>query len=300
MTSPSSWPAPAKLNLFLHVTGRRADGYHELQTVFQLLDHGDEVHLALRRDGRIQRRKPTPGVAEEADLALRAARLLRDRTGTGLGVDLAVTKRLPMGGGLGGGSSDAATTLVVLDRLWGLGLGPRRLSALGLELGADVPVFVHGHSAWAEGVGERLRPVAIEPAWFLVVTPRCRISTAQVFGHPSLTRDRVAVKMSDFTSGASSCRVALSPWALVARAGNDCEAVARRLEPEVDELLEWLGRRAPARMTGTGACVFALFGAEDEARRVQTELPDTWHGFVARGCDRSPLLAALARDAGAG
>jgi 4-diphosphocytidyl-2-C-methyl-D-erythritol kinase len=276
------WPAPAKLNLFLHITGRRADGYHELQTVFQLLDYGDSLRFGVREDGRIRLAAATPGVPEEQDLCVRAARLLQQSTGSALGADIELDKRLPLGGGLGGGSSDAATVLVALNHLWGTGLSPRQLSELGLALGADVPVFVQGRSAWAEGVGERLTPLPLLPRWYLVLHPDCEVATAKVFAAPDLTRNTPSIKMAAFRAG---------------RVGNDCEAVVRALYPPVGRALDWLGGFAPARLTGTGACVFAAFEHEAGARAVLAQLPSPWQGFVARGVDESPLrrhLQALA------
>ena len=221
----SLWPAPAKLNLFLRVTGRRPDGYHSLQTVFQFLDLADEVELGVRGDGAVHRVSSLPGVPPEEDLVVRAARLLQAETGTGLGVDLVVRKRIPAGGGLGGGSSDAATTLVALDRLWGLGLGVDRLAALGLRLGADVPVFVRGHAAWAEGVGEVLEPVALDEPWYLVVDPGCAVSTAAVFADPQLTRDSPLLKIRGLFHAAEDGLPAATAAGLLAAAGNDCNTL---------------------------------------------------------------------------
>ncbi len=289
----STWPAPAKLNLFLHVNARRPDGYHELQTLFQLLDHGDEVHLRVRGDGRIERLGGPAQIAPEDDLAVRAARALAAHAGAASGevpgADIRIDKRIPMGGGLGGGSSDAASTLLGLDRLWGLDLGVETLAAIGLGLGADVPVFVHGRSAWGEGVGERLAPVRIEPAWYLVLTPPVHVATAAVFGDPALTRDTPRLKMADFLrEGVSGECGRLSARDVLQRTANDCEPVVRRLHPEVGEALDRLGRDAPARMTGTGASVFALVGDEDEAGRLLAARPQGWSGFVARGLDAAP------------
>lgn len=283
-SSPSHtpWPAPAKLNLFLHVTGRRADGFHLLQTVFQFLDYGDALCFTVRDDGVVRRINELPGVAADADLAVRAARLLQAETGCALGVDMAVEKVLPMGGGLGGGSSDAATTLVALNALWRLGLDEERLAALGLSLGADVPVFVRGRAAWAEGVGERLEPVDLPEPWYLVLVPPVGVATAAVFGAPELTRDCPPITIRDFLAG---------------RGGNVCEPVVRARFPAVAEALDWLDRFAPARMTGTGCCVFAAFADEEGAREVVARLPAGWRGFVARGRNRSPLLERLAHHA---
>jgi 4-diphosphocytidyl-2-C-methyl-D-erythritol kinase len=274
------WPAPAKLNLFLHITGRREDGFHLLQTVFQFLDYGDELYFTLRDDGVVSRVSDLPGVAAESDLVVRAARLLQAETGCPRGVDIRVEKRLPMGGGLGGGSSDAATTLVALNALWRLGLPEERLAALGLGLGADVPVFVRGRAAWAEGVGERLEPVDLPEPWYLVLVPPVGVATAAVFGAPELTRDCPAITIRDFLAGMGE---------------NVCEPVVRRRFPAVAEALDWLAGYAPSRMTGTGCCVFAAFADESEARGVLAQLPAGWSGFVARGRNRSPLLERLER-----
>ncbi|HHJ11752.1 MAG TPA: 4-(cytidine 5'-diphospho)-2-C-methyl-D-erythritol kinase [Chromatiales bacterium] len=275
------WPAPAKLNLFLQVTGRRADGYHELQTVFQFLDHGDALAFLPAPAGEIRRQNEVPGVPEAEDLVVRAARLLATESGCGQGVTIVLDKRLPMGGGVGGGSSDAATTLVALNALWGLGLSEDELARLGLQLGADVPVFVRGRAAWAEGVGERLQPVDLPEPWYLVLCPPVAVSTAAVFADPQLTRDSPPITICDFLSG---------------RGENTLEPVVRRLHPEVGEALDWLAAHAPARMTGSGGCVFAAFGTRREARQVLEQAPEGWQGFVARGRNRSPLLDRLALE----
>ncbi len=284
------WPAPAKLNLFLHVTGRRADGYHTLQTVFQFLDYGDELRLRVRRDGEIRRHGLVEGVAPERDLTVRAARLLQSTGATPLGADIEVTKRIPVEAGLGGGSSDAATTLVALNRLWELGLPLEALAELGLRLGADVPVFVHGRAAWAEGVGEILTPVALDEPWYLVVDPGCRISTAEVFSAPALTRSTPPLKMNDLVqsnrSGDSYC---LKARRLLELARNDCEAWVRGRYPEVDQVLRWLSAFGPARMTGTGACCFVPLASEQEGSGLLEAMPGRWRGFVARGLNLSPL-----------
>jgi 4-diphosphocytidyl-2-C-methyl-D-erythritol kinase len=267
------WPAPAKLNLFLHITGRRADGYHELQTVFQLLDWGDELNFSLRDDGRIVRLQPLQGIADDEDLCVRAARLLQAESGCRLGAGIELVKRLPLGGGLGGGSSDAATTLVALNVLWDTQLTADELAELGRRLGADVPVFVHGRSAWAEGVGERLTPLALVPSWYLVVVPDCHVATAEIFNASELTRDSKPITIPDFLAG---------------RTRNDCEPVVTGRYPEVAEALGLL--RGAGRMSGTGACVFAAF---EDASKARQALPAGWRGFVARGVDRSPLLDRL-------
>lgn len=271
------WPAPAKLNLFLHVVGRRADGYHLLQTAFQFLDYGDEIELVDRADGVVRRLVDLPGVPEESDLAVRAARLLQRHCGVSRGVDIGVHKRLPLGGGLGGGSSDAATVLVALNRIWAAGLTEDDLAGLGLALGADVPVFVRGHAAWAEGIGERLTSLDLEQPWFLVLAPPVTVSTAEVFCDPQLTRTTCPITISDFLLGAG---------------GNDCEAVVRRLYPEVGQALDWLSGYGRARLTGTGACVFCAF-ADEGGARAALEAAGDWPGFVARGLNESPLLTRL-------
>ncbi len=277
-TLPKHWPAPAKLNLFLHITGRRADGYHLLQTVFQFLDFGDVLAFTPRGDGRIERLTDVPGVPAEQDLVVRAATLLKQQAGVDVGVDIVLDKRLPMGGGLGGGSSDAATTLVALNQLWGCGLSLEQLAGLGLQLGADVPVFVRGQAAWAEGVGEVLKPVELPEPWFVVLIPPVSVSTAKVFSDPQLIRDCPAITIRDFLSG---------------QGVNVCEPLVRQGWPEVDAALRELSEFAPARMTGTGACVFAAFEREDQAQAAWQQLSDKWAGFVARGKNTSPLRQVL-------
>jgi 4-diphosphocytidyl-2-C-methyl-D-erythritol kinase len=274
-------PAPAKLNLFLRITGRRPDGYHELQTVYQLLDYGDELIFRARDDGRIRRRAGPAGVAEDDDLSVRAASLLQAETGCRRGAEIEIRKRVPMGGGLGGGSSDAATTLVALNALWGLGLTRGALADLGGRLGADVPVFVHGRSAWGEGIGSTLTPVDLPPRSYAVVKPPCSVSTAGVFQAPELTRNSPPLTICGFLSHG---------------AGNDCLAVVRDRFPAVGEALEWLGRFGEARLTGTGACVFAAFDRLADARAVIDALPAGYEGFAAKGVDRSPLLDSVPGD----
>ncbi|RTR02351.1 4-(cytidine 5'-diphospho)-2-C-methyl-D-erythritol kinase [Halomonas nitroreducens] len=276
-------PAPAKLNRLLHITGRRDDGYHELQTLFQFLDHGDTLTLCRRDDESLRLTPALAGVAADDNLILRAARQLREVTGTRHGADLHLDKRLPLGGGLGGGSSDAATTLLGLNRLWRLGLSLDSLAELGLALGADVPVFVHGHAAWAEGVGERLTAVDLDTPWFVVVQPGVTVSTPAVFQAPELTRDTPPITMARaLQGGAASWR-------------NDCEPTVRALYPEVARILDWLHARAPAMLTGTGACVFASLDREIDADALLAEMPAGWHAFKARGLNRSPLHDALDR-----
>jgi 4-diphosphocytidyl-2-C-methyl-D-erythritol kinase len=272
------WPAPAKLNLLLHITGRRADGYHELQTLFQFLTFGDWLYFDLRMDGEVRLAGEPAGVPAAADLCVRAARLLKEATGSNAGVTIYNDKRLPPGGGLGGGSSDAATTLAVLNKLWKPGLSRDELAELGLSLGADVPVFVHGEAAWAEGVGEVLIPVTLPEPWFLVVNPLVSVSTANIFSDPGLTRDTPRTKIPDPLTGIGK---------------NDCEAVVRRRYPEVAAALDWLNAFAPARMTGTGGCVFAAFDSEAAASVVAGQVPASWSSFVARGVNLSPLRQAL-------
>ncbi|MBT8421181.1 MAG: 4-(cytidine 5'-diphospho)-2-C-methyl-D-erythritol kinase [Gammaproteobacteria bacterium] len=316
----NSWPAPAKINLFLHIIGRRPNGYHNLETVFQFLDLADEVTLEPRRDGRIQRLVDpigNPGsdlasVPAQQDLTVRAAKILKTATATRLGVDIGITKRIPMGGGLGGGSSDAATTLVGLNRVWGLGLDVDALAKIGVTLGADVPVFVRGQAAFASGIGEKLMPVVLEEPWYLVIYPGCSVATASVFNAPDLTRDTLPIKIHTLLEretgqeGASDGHDTFaeqehlrSVFSLLTRMGNDCEQVVRRRHPPVDAALDWLSRFGPARMTGTGACVFAPFREKQEAERILAMLPNArtmvkdqdkaWSGFVTRGRNRSLL-----------
>ena len=270
----ASFPAPAKLNLFLHVVGRRSDGYHLLQTVFRFVDYGDSLAFAIRDDGAIRRVNPLPGVDPEQDLTVRAARLLQQETGCRLGAEITLEKRLPMGGGLGGGSSDAATVLLALNRLWNLNLSRKALQELGLRLGADVPVFVFGESAFAEGVGEKLQPVALPPAWYVVLAPSVVVSTPEIFASGELTRDTKPIKMSDFSTGCGR---------------NDLEPVVCRKYPQVAECLDWLKAFGNARMTGSGACVFAAFSSQEEANRVFFMKPAQMAGFIAKGMDRHPL-----------
>ena len=267
-------PAPAKLNLFLHILGRRPDGYHELQTLFQFLDHGDELGFRLREDGQIRLHTDIPGVPHDSNLIVRAARRLQEQSGTRLGADIWLDKRLPMGGGIGGGSSDAATTLVGLNHLWGLDWSEDRLAELGLALGADVPVFVRGRAAFAEGVGEQLTPVSPDEPWYLVLAPQVSVSTAEIFSDPELTRDTPAIRVRSLPEGGGH---------------NDCQPVVEKRYSEVRNALKWLNNFVQARMTGTGACVFGSFPNRNEADRVSRQLPATLPSFIARGCNRSPL-----------
>ena len=274
----SLWPAPAKLNLFLHVTGRRPDGYHELQTLFQLIDLCDTVAIQVREDGRIERCAGPAQIAADEDLTVRAAQALQTAAGARLGASIRVIKRIPIGGGLGGGSSDAATALLALNRLWGCGLSPGALAELGLPLGADVPVFVRGFSAWAEGVGERLEPITLPERWYVIIRPGVSVSTREVFQSPELTRNSPLITIRAFFESGGR---------------NDCEPVVRAKWPEVAEALDWLGRYAPARLTGTGSCIFASVASPGEAERIAARVPDPWRSFVARGLNVSPLHALL-------
>ena len=272
----SVYPAPAKLNLFLHVVGRRADGYHLLQTLFRLVDHGDALRFSPRADGDVRLATPLPGVPPESDLTVRAARLLQAETGCRQGAEIAVDKRLPLGGGLGGGSSDAATVLLALNHLWQLGLPRARLQQLGLTLGADVPVFIGGRNAFAEGVGEALRPVDLPPAWYVVLEPPVAVPTAAIFGAPELKRDTAPIAAADWAPGVG---------------GNDLQAVAVARFPAVAEHLRWLAAHGDARMSGSGACVFAEFDTPQAAQAVLDKLPAPMVGWVAAGLPRHPLCA---------
>ena len=278
---PAPWPAPAKLNLFLHILGRRPDGYHELQTCFQFVDLCDEITIEPRADGAI-RTMEIAGIPPSADLCARAAAALKEASGCRLGADISLTKRIPVGGGLGGGSSDAATCLVALNRLWGLDWPPEKLAALGLKLGADVPVFVHGRAAWAEGVGERLTPLyppqAPPETNYLILKPNVFVSTAEVFQDPELTRNSPPITIHGF---------------LASGGRNDCLGVVRRRYPEVARALDWLSLFGSARLTGTGACVFLACETYDRGREILRELPPAFAGLMARGMNDSPLLERL-------
>lgn len=275
---PQPWPAPGKLNLFLHVVGRRSDGYHLLQTAFQFIDLCDELRFWRRPAGVIERLGEAEGVPVGSDLSLRAARLLAESCVGPVGVGIELRKRLPLQGGLGGGSSDAATVLVALNRLWRLDRPVQELAALGLALGADVPVFVHGRAAWAEGVGEQLAPADFPEAVYLVIRPDVAVPTSVVFQAPELTRDSPVIRMPGF---------------LAAGGRNDFEPVVRRRYPAVAEALDWLGRYAPARLTGTGSCVYAAMPDDRAARAALAALPQRWRGYVVQGRNRSPLLERL-------
>lgn len=284
-------PAPAKINLFLHVVGRRADGYHLLQTAFRMLDQGDELVFTPRSDGQIVRVHPLAGVAEDQDLCVRAARLLQAEAGIRQGVAIRLEKRLPMGGGLGGGSSDAATVLLALNELWGLHWPRQRLQALGLRLGADVPFFIFGHSAFAEGVGEALQAITLPPAWYLVLVPDASVPTAEIFSDPALTRDTPTIRMPDFSA------VAASGVAQAHQFGrNDLEPVASRRYPQVAQALDWLRSSEKSgtvvRMSGSGASVFAAFATEQDAQHLLARLPSGRQAWVAQGVDEHPLISA--------
>ena len=267
--------SPAKLNLFLHITGRREDGYHQLQTLFQLLDWGDQLHFMPNDSGVITLDGCDLDIPLEENLIFRAARLLQRGT---LGARITLDKQIPAGGGLGGGSSNAATTLLALNHLWDLGMPPSQLQALGAGLGADVPVFVGAHTAWAEGIGEILTPVDLPERWFLILVPDCHVSTAEIFSHQQLTRNSPAIKMAAFFEGDSR---------------NDCQQLVRRFYPEVDNALKKLENFGDARLTGTGACVFTSFGTAAEARAAQRQMPRKWTSIVARGINESPIPEAL-------
>lgn len=270
----SIYPAPAKLNLFLHVVGRRADGYHLLQTLFRLIDHGDHLRFSPRQDGQLRLLNPLPGVPPESDLTLRAARLLQVETGCRQGADIHLEKHLPMGGGVGGGSSDAATVLLALNHLWQLGLPRQRLQEIGLRLGADVPVFLFGRNAFAEGVGEDLQAIDLPPAWYVVLEPPAQVPTALIFSAPELKRDTPSIRAADWHPGFG---------------GNDLQAVAVARFPVIDDYRHWLGQYAEARMSGSGACVFAEFSDEASARQVLDRLPAGMRGWLAAGLAEHPL-----------
>lgn len=265
--------APAKLNLFLHITSRRDDGYHNLQTIFQFLDYNDIISVVVRTDGKLSCKSSAKDLPPEQDLVLRAARLLKKYSGTNLGADIEVEKKIPMGGGLGGGSSDAATTLLALNQLWQLDISFNSLAELGLSLGADVPVFVHGESAWAEGVGELLSPIKLDEPWYLVIHPGCHVSTAEIFSAKDLTRDALPIKIGDFLAG---------------RTQNVFYNIVRRQYPQIRQAIDWLSQFSKARLTGTGACIFARFENRAEAETVLAKLPNKWFGFVAQGKNLSP------------
>lgn len=281
MTAPLTLPAPAKLNRMLHIVGRRQDGYHTLQTLFQMIDLSDHLTLCSREDGDIRLISEVSGVNHDDNLIVRAARLLQSASGTSLGATLSIEKQLPMGGGLGGGSSNAATVLVGLNRLWGLNFSLDALAQLGLTLGADVPVFVHGHSAWGEGIGEQLTQVSLDTPWFVIIHPGISVSTPSVFQDPQLTRDSRPITMARALQGGAP------EWR------NDCEAVVKERYPPIAEALNWLKQHAPSRLTGTGACLFAAFEDQQTAQAVAQLASQRWSTWVARGLNTSPLHDAL-------
>lgn len=272
------WPAPAKINLMLRITGRRNDGYHLLQTVFQMLDLCDWLTFHQVDDGSVSLKNPIPGVPEETDLTVRAAKLLQQESGCKQGVCIEMEKNLPMGGGLGGGSSDAATTLLVLNRLWGLDFSTEKLMQMGLRLGADVPVFVHGHSAWAEGVGEKLDKINLKEQWFVVIKPDCHVNTGEVFSHKDLTRDSKSITIADFLAGQQQ---------------NDCLEVVRKLYQPVEQGLLALSEFSKAKLTGTGACVFAEFDSKESAQKAYEALKPDWQVYLSKGMNESLLNKKL-------
>ena len=271
---PLRVPAPAKINLFLHIVGRRPDGYHLLQTAFHLLDWGDEITLRRRDDGAIVRTTDVPGVPADSDLVVRAARALQAASGSAYGADIGVLKRIPMGGGLGGGSSDAASVLLALNRLWGCGLSRARLQEIGLTLGADVPFFVFGETAFAEGVGEKLQAMSVPPAWYVLVAPPVSVPTAAIFSAAELTRDSEILIMRAFAMQTTR---------------NDMQATVCKKFPEVAEAIAWLSRFGAARMSGSGACIFAPFDSKEKAEQVVKAAPQGWAVWSAAGLDRHPL-----------
>ena len=277
----TSWPSPAKLNLFLHITGRRSNGYHELQTVFQFLNYCDTLSFEPTFEPNIQLLTRVEGVAYDDNLIVRAAKALQQYAGVTKGALISLEKRLPMGGGLGGGSSNAATTLVALNQLWSCQLSNDELATIGLKLGADVPVFIHGYAAWAEGVGEKLSPISPPEPWYAVIIPPCHVSTREIFATTELTRDCEPITISRFLSGEGR---------------NVCEEIVKEHYPAVSESLSWLAQYGQARMTGTGACVFVDVNSQRQAQEIINGLPESWQGFVAKGCNRSPLILHLTED----
>lgn len=285
------YPAPCKINLFLHITGRRADGYHNLQSLFLLLDYGDELGIRIREDGQLVHMNPLPGVPPEKDLTIRAARALQQASGCKLGADIYCDKRVPMGGGLGGGSSDAATVLMALNLQWQLGYSRQQLMAIGLTLGADVPVFIFGQPAWAEGVGEQLTALPLPPAmlenYYVVITPQVEVPTAQIFAHQALTRDSKPLRIADFSNGANSS-------AFWQQARNDMEAVVCELYPQVANILAWLKQYGDARMSGSGASIFVAVDSAEKAEQLIANRPENTSGFWAKGLEYHPLFASVA------
>jgi len=283
--SAARWPAPAKINLFLHINRQREDGYHELQTIFRFIDLYDELTFRVTDDRAIAHTDPPAGIDSEKELCLRAARLLQQTCQINKGVQITLHKRIPEGGGLGGGSSDAATTLLALNRLWGANLSRERLAALGLQLGADVPVFLFGKSTWAEGVGEKLTAIKLDPAWYVVIAPETRVTTADIFTHPELTRDSPPITIRAFREGRVGTQLR-----------NDLEPVVRKLYPLVDQALRWLSQFGPSRMSGSGACVFLAVASRAQGEKILSQCPGDWSGFVVQGLDQSPLVERLAQE----
>ena len=275
------WPAPAKLNLFLHITGQRQDGYHLLQTVFQFIQLIDVIDFTILESGLVRRSSISLKIDEHDDLVIKAAQKIKKRSGSKLGVDISVKKNIPIGGGLGGGSSDAATTLVALNELWQTGLSIDELSEIGLSLGADIPFFINGNAAWAEGVGDKLTPINLDECFYLVIYPNCGISTKAVFEASDLTRNTPRITIRDFRDGNGK---------------NDCESYVRNHYHDVTEALDWLGEYASSKLTGTGACLFAQFSDENEANEVKYKLPTKWQGYVVKGINKSPLLRRLIHE----
>jgi 4-diphosphocytidyl-2-C-methyl-D-erythritol kinase len=273
-----AWPSPAKVNLFLHITGRRDDGYHEIQTAFQFLDYSDSLEFQVQQNSAIELLTPLKGVKNESNLIIRAAKCLQSHTDSKQGAKISIEKRLPIGGGLGGGSSNAATTLIALNHLWQTKLTTTKLAQLGLTLGADVPVFIYGFAAWAEGVGEELTPILPAEPWYVVIVPDCQVSTAEVFSSQELTRDCEPITISRFLSGEGK---------------NVCEGVVLKNYSAISEAVNWLNRYGKSRMSGTGACVFADFDSQIQAQQVLDDLPSHWQGFIAKGCNQSPLTTLM-------
>jgi 4-diphosphocytidyl-2-C-methyl-D-erythritol kinase len=281
-TSLLKLPAPAKINHFLHICGRRPDGYHNLQTVFQFLEIADELTFALRNDGSMQLASSMDNIPDEENLIIKAAKALKQFAKTPLGATISIKKNLPMGAGIGGGSSDAATTLIGLNHLWNLQLSREELKSIGVKLGADVPIFIHGHSAWAEGIGEQLTDLTLDTKWYLLLFPPCHVSTAAIFSHSDLTRDSKMMKIAAFLEQGNTSNFR-----------NDCENLVRKLYPEVDEALACLSAFSNARMTGTGACVFASFTTQEEGLNIGAKIPDKFRVVVSKSVNQSPLYTAL-------
>jgi len=274
------WPSPAKINLFLHIIGQRDDGYHLLQTAFQFLDYCDLLQFTVTEQSDVELSTPIPDVPQDQNLIIRAAKQLQQHTHCKKGAIISIDKHLPMGGGLGGGSSNAATTLVALNHLWQCHLSTEQLAEIGMNLGADVPIFIYGHAAWAEGVGEQLTMISPAEPWYVVIVPSCHVSTAQVFASQELTRDCEPITIPRFLSGEGR---------------NICEDIVKEHYPAVSDALDWLNQSGKAKMTGTGACVFASFDSQIQAQAVVAALPTDWQGFVARGRNKSPLATLMAK-----